>query len=354
MRVLITGIAGHLGSRMAEWIMRNATEPTTIVGIDNLSTGYRENVPDDITVYKYDLGTIAGGKLDALFETHQPDYVFHFAAFPAEGLSPFIREYNYRNNLLATAQIVNACIRHEVKRLVYTSSMAVYGEGDPPFDEADYCNPIDPYGNAKLAAERDIAMAAWQHGLDYCIIRPHNLYGPYQDIWTPYRNVLGIWMARHLRGLPLRVYGSGEQQRAFSFIDDCLPCFWRAATARSASGLTINLGGANPITINDAAALVSEIVGGASIEHVESRREVAQAWCTTQRSINVLAYREETSLREGIDQMWQWAKVAWNRFPERRNRSQCFEIEVERGLYSFWRQDDAASGVGGHYCDTFV
>ena len=150
-----------------------------------------------------------------IFKNSKPDYVFHFAAYAAEGLSPFIRTYNYDNNLKATAAIVNECIKHDVKRLVFTSTLAVYGYGyGGIFDEKQTPKPIDPYGVAKYACEMDIQIAGEQHGLDWCIIRPHNVYGIKQNIWDKYRNVLGIWMYQHLNGEPMTIFGDGEIGRA--------------------------------------------------------------------------------------------------------------------------------------------
>lgn len=336
MKVLITGIAGLLGSSFARWLRLN--EPgCEIEGIDDLSCGYDENVPEGVPWHYVPLGEswpITRGIFDRL----RPDYVFHFAAYAAEGLSPFIRTYNYRNNFVATAEIINGCIATGVKRLVFTSSMAVYGRGAPPFDESQPRNPIDPYGVAKAACERDIEIAGEQHKLDWCIIRPHNVYGPGQSIWQDYRNVLGIWMARHLQGLPLLVYGDGKQVRAFSFIEGCLPCLWAAATRPVASKQIINLGGAKPVTISEAADTVSGVIGARYIEFVEPRHEVKQAWCTTDKSAELLGYQQSVSLEDGVDRMWTWAKSAWNEYPERRNSSASIEIEVDRGLYSFWRR----------------
>ena len=127
------------------------------------------------------------------------------AAYAAEGLNPFIRKFNYENNLLATANIINECINNNVKRLVFTSTMAVYGYGDnnPPFGEEVVPAPIDPYGIAKYGCELDIQVAGDQHGLDWCIIRPHNVYGINQNLWDKYRNVLGIWMYQKINNIPM-------------------------------------------------------------------------------------------------------------------------------------------------------
>ena len=173
MKYLITGVAGLLGSRLADWLIENTSHQ--VIGIDDLSGGYIDNVNEDVEFYKFDLSN--GSDVERLFERVKPDIVYHFAAYAAEGLSPFMRTYNYKNNLISTAKIINGCINHDVKRLIFTSSMAVYGNGwngKRPFHEDDLPSPIDPYGIAKMACEKDIQVAGEQHGIDWCIIRPHN------------------------------------------------------------------------------------------------------------------------------------------------------------------------------------
>ena len=159
--VLITGVAGLIGSRMADWVIRNHPE-FRVIGIDNLSGGYKEHIPEGVIFHQLDL---AFDELDAVFAANDLRYVFHFAAYAAEGLSPFIRKFNYTNNLVATANVVNKCIQYNIQRLVFTSSMAVYGEGTPPFDETHTPNPIDPYGVAKFACEMDIRIAGVRKNL---------------------------------------------------------------------------------------------------------------------------------------------------------------------------------------------
>jgi UDP-glucose 4-epimerase len=327
MKVVITGVAGLLGSRLADWIVENHPE-VEIVGIDNLSGGYIENVNPKVNFVKLDLS------LDD-FSDHikGSDYVFHFAAYAAEGLSPFIREYNYKNNLISTAKIVNACINHDVKRLVFTSSMAVYGRGTPPFDENDRQNPIDPYGVAKFSCEQDIQIAGIQHGLDWCIIRPHNVYGIKQNIWDKYRNVLGIWMYQHLNGMPMSIFGDGSQKRAFSYIDDCLDGLWKAAVLDSCSKQIINLGGTKEVTIKEANDILKEVIGGGETIYLEKRHEVKYAHPTWQKSVDLLGYEDRTSLKEGLTVMWNWAKNQQNR-----ERFIWSNFEVEKGIYSFWKK----------------
>ena len=326
--VLITGVAGLIGSRLADWVIENTDY--NVVGIDDLSGGYRENIHPDVVFYKQDVAS----DLSKIFKEHQPEYVYHLAAYAAEGLSPFIRKFNYRNNLLATAEVINNCITYNIKRLVFTSSLAVYGKGKPPFHEDDTLQPIDPYGVAKYAAEMDIQIAGDQHGLDWCIIRPHNVYGLNQNLWDKYRNVLGIWMYQHMNGMPLSIFGSGEQRRAFSFIDDCLEPLWKSAISPEASHEIINLGGTKEYTINEASNTLLEAMNGGKKIYLEPRHEVKYAYPTYQKSIDILGYKDTTSLKQGLKIMWEWAKLQ-----PTRNRFVWGKYELEKGIYEYWKTD---------------
>jgi UDP-glucose 4-epimerase len=258
--------------------------------------------------------------------------VFHFAAYAAEGLSPFIRNYNYNNNLVATTNIVNNCIKHEVKRLVFTSTMAVYGDGEIPFSEESPYKPIDPYGIAKMACELDIKLAGEQFGLDWCIIRPHNVYGIKQNIWDKYRNVLGIWMYQYLNGEPMTIFGDGKQKRAFSYIDDSLEPLWKSAILPEASKEIFNLGGIHHCTIKQANAVLREVIGGGETIYLEPRHEAKFAYATHQKSVDILGFEHKTDLKEGLVQMWKWAR----RQPMR-DRFTWDNYEIEKGIYSYWK-----------------
>jgi len=332
MNILITGNAGLMGSRLADWIIE--TTDHNVVGIDNLSGGYEENINKKVIFYKRDLDK---DDVADIFIKHKFDIVYHMAAYAAEGLSPFIRKFNYINNLVATANIVNNAIKNNVKRLVFTSTMAVYGHGNnsPPFNEDMLPQPIDPYGIAKYGCEMDIQVAGEQHGLDWCIIRPHNVYGVKQNIWDKYRNVLGIWMYQHMQGLPLTIFGDGEQKRAFSFIDDCLEPLWMAGIDARASKQIINLGGIHEYTINEAANHLIQVMNNGSKVYLEPRHEAKFAFSTYQKSIEILGYKETTNLEEGLKQMWQWAQNQ----PVRK-RFEWDNFELDKGIYSFWKKKD--------------
>ncbi len=332
--ILITGVAGLLGSRMADWITEHHPN-TKIVGIDDLSGGYMENVNSKVIFYNIDLGKTS---CEHVFKEHMPDIVYHFAAYAAEALSPFIRQYNYTNNLVATAGIVNNCIKYGVKRLVFTSSMAVYGNGTPPFSEQSPRNPIDSYGVAKMGCEIDIEIAGEQHGLDWCIIRPHNVYGAKQNIWDSYRNVLGIWMYKHMTGQPLTIFGDGTQVRAFSYIDDSLEPLWRAATDPKASKQIINLGGIHEYSINEAANTLIEVMGGGTINYLPPRHEVKYAFPTWHKSVEILGFEHKTNLHDGLMKMWEWAKEQ-----PKRPRQIWTTYELENNIYPFWRKEVLAA-----------
>ena len=328
MRVLITGVAGFLGSRLADWIIEHIPN-VEVIGIDNLSGGYKENIHDLVEFFPVD---ILDDKIPEIFSTYRPDYVFHFAAFAAEGLSPFVRSYNYRNNLEATSKIVTECIKNDVTRLIFSSTMGVYGDNPTPFYESDQPNPIDPYGIAKYACELDIKVAGEHHGLDWCIIRPHNVYGVKQNIWDRYRNVLGIWMYQHINGLPMTIYGDGEQTRAFSYIDDCLEPLWKSSQESSCSKQIINLGGTKHYSMNEANEIIREVMGGGTLSYKEKRYEVKNAYSSYQKSIDLLGYNDKTPLIDGLSTMWDWVKTQPNRV------SKGFDhYELDKGLYSFWR-----------------
>lgn len=329
--VLVTGCAGLLGSRMCDWISENRKD-YGILGVDSLFGGYIEHINNDVIFFQRDLCL---SSISDIFEKYNVEYVFHFAAYAAEGLSPFMRIFNWENNSVSTANVINNCVNYNVKRLVYTSSMSVYGRGIHEgriFDEEDQPNPIDPYAISKYACELDIKAAGEQFGLDWCIIRPHNCYGIKQNIWDKYRNVLGIWMYQALCNKPMLIYGDGKQTRSFSYIDDCLEPLWNAAVSEKASKQIINLGGTESISINNACDIVADVIDYHNIKYCEARYEVKHAVPSFQKSIDLLGYHDNTPLREGISKMWEWAKVQpprqqhiWNRY------------EINKGIYTYWK-----------------
>ena len=196
-----------MGSRLADYLSQNTNH--LLFGVDDLSGGYIDNVNKKVKFYNFDLSD--GDEVDKLFSSiGRLNIVYHFNN--VRRLESLLRSFNYKNNLMSTSKIINVCINYNVQRLVFTSTMAVYGHGNPPFDEEHTPAPIDPYGIAKYVIEMDIQVVGEQHGLDWCIIRPHNVYGEKQNIWDRYRNVLGIWMCQHINNEPMSIFGDGQQK----------------------------------------------------------------------------------------------------------------------------------------------
>lgn len=328
--ILITGAAGFIGSRFADYIIENHSE-YKVIGIDNLFGGYLDNVHQDVIFYNLDLSK---DDITEIFNKYDIEYVYHFAAYAAEGLSPFIRKFNYQNNVIATVNIINECIKHNIKRLIFTSSMSVYGHGSNGkyFSENDIPMPIDPYGVAKYACEMDIKIAGEQHGLDWCIIRPHNVFGIKQNIWDKYRNVIGIWMYNILHNKPITIYGDGHQTRAFTYIDNILENLWNAAIYEKASKQIINLGGLKEYSLNETADILMKITGYKDKVYLEPRHEVKFTFPIPDKSIKILDYKENISIEEGIRKMWEWAKEQ----PQRKQFIWPF-YEIDNKIYSYWK-----------------
>src|SRR3990167_11206197 len=297
MKILLTGCAGLIGSHVAEYLVSKGYD---VYGIDNLSGGYIENVPKGVQFFNIDL---SGQKVLAiLFKTIKPDYVYHFAAYAAEGLSPFIRNFNYSNNLLCSVNVINECVKHEVKKIIFTSSMAVYGEGKPPFKESDQPTPADPYGISKYAVELDLKQAYDQFGLNYAIVRPHNIVGIRQNIWDKYRNVIGIWIRRVLNGESIIIFGDGKQKRAFSDIKFYLEPMEKLMT--ETNGQIFNLGSDKEYTLNEVAEILKEVAQEyelkPEVEYLEARHEVKFAYSDHTKAKSILGFKDDTNLKETI------------------------------------------------------
>ena len=330
MKIFVTGCAGLLGSNYTRHLIANGHR---VIGIDDLSGGYKAFLPkdDNFTFVKFDLERRK--KVVELFEEHKPDVLVHFAAYAAEGLSPFIRNFNYRNNLICSANLINECITHNTK-MIFTSSMAVYGEQEPPFTEDKRPQPIDPYGVAKYAVEVDLELARQQFGLRYNIVRPHNVLGIYQNIWDRYRNVIGIFIRKALNNQPILVYGDGEQTRAFSDIKYYMDPFDKLLT--DYDGEVFNIGADKYFSLNEVAEAVQKIGKkygyDVPIEHGEPRHEVKHAYCDHTKAKSILGFRDETNLEELIESVFVWAMKQPNR------KVKKMEYEVTKDIYDYWRE----------------
>lgn len=331
--ILITGVGGLLGSRLADWIIDNTEH--TVIGVDDFSGGYLENVNPRVKLYSYDLKELK--YVDLMFKENKIDIVYHMAAYAAEGLSPFMRKHNYENNLIASTNLITSSIKYNIERFVFTSSMAVYGDTHtPPFNEELLPTPIDPYGIAKYAVEQDLEVAARQHGLNYTVVRPHNFYGRNQNIWDRYRNVLGIWMYQIMNNMRPTIFGDGKQKRAFSYIDDALEPLWKASQSDKCIGEIINLGGIKEYTINDACDVLLKVTeSDLKPVHLEPRHETKYAWSTWEKSVELLDFKHRIDLEEGLTKMWEWAQKA----PQHK-RKEWKDFELDTKIYEFWNKEE--------------
>jgi len=329
MKIFVTGCAGLLGANYTRHLLNNGHE---VIGIDDLSGGYKAFIAEGENFKFIKLNLERRKKVVELFEEYKPEILLHFAAYAAEGLSPFIRNYNYRNNLICSANLINECITHNTK-MIFTSSMAVYGEQEPPFTEDKRPQPVDPYGVAKYAVECDLKLAHEQFGLRYNIIRPHNVLGIYQNIWDKYRNVIGIFIRKTLNGEPILVYGDGEQTRAFSDIKYYMEPFDKLLT--DCDNEIFNIGADKYFTLNEVAKTVQEIGKKygyeVPIEHGEPRHEVKHAYCNHDKAKNLLKFKDDTKLEELIDSIFVWAMKQPNR------KVKTMEYEVTKDIYDYWR-----------------
>ncbi len=325
---LVTGGAGFMGSHVAEALMDAGRE---VVVLDDLSGGFRENLPAGA---RFVQGSVTDQPLvSRIFQEHRFTDVYHLAAYAAEGLSHFIRAFNYTNNVVGSMNVVNECVKHEVRCLVFTSSIAVYGPGQVPMREDLTPEPEDPYGIAKYAVELDLKAARHVFGLDYVIFRPHNVYGEHQNIGDRYRNVIGIFMNRAMQGQSLPVFGDGTQTRAFSYIGDIAPTIARAPEVAAARGETFNIGADRPYAVNDLARVVAKEMGvEPRIEYLPARKEVLHAFSDHSKAERVFGKVTPTSLSEGIRRMAAWAKQAGPRVTK-----PFRDIEVTRDLPPSWK-----------------
>ncbi len=331
-KILITGGAGFIGAHVAEALAGRRHEVTVL---DDLSGGFAENVPQGAAFLR---GTILDYRfLAELFESRGFEYVFHLAAYAAEGLSHFIKRFNYENNLIGSVNLINLSVLHRVKCLVFTSSIAVYGKNQLPMSEDLIPQPEDPYGIAKYAVEQDLKVSHEMFGLDYVIFRPHNVYGEKQNIGDKYRNVVGIFMNQIMQGQPMTIFGDGSQKRAFSYIEDVAPVIARSIDVPEAYNQVFNIGADRPYTVNYLAEAVAKAMNvKPRLQHLERRNEVQEAYSDHEKARVILGAVPQVSLETGLARMADWARKHGAR------KSQEFKnIEVPIKLPPSWK---AAAG----------
>lgn len=304
MKVLVTGAAGFLGSHLCERLLSEGHE---VVGNDNLMGGELSNVPGNVDFQFADCCDF-----DAMKELmHGVDVVFHAAATAHEGLSIFSPSFITTNIYQASVATISAAISAGVKRFVFCSSMARYGNSPAPFTEDMPPAPVDPYAISKVAVEDTLKVLSAVHGMEYNIVIPHNIVGPRQCYTDPYRNVMSIMINRTLQGLPIYIYGDGEQIRCFSYVDECIDCIMPVLFDKSIVGETINIGpDAGEVTINQLASLILKEMN-CDIEpiHIPARpQEVRHANCSADKARKLLAYNPSATLLESIQKTISWIK----------------------------------------------
>lgn len=327
---LVTGGAGFIGTHVANRLLKKGKQ---VIVLDDLSGGFVENIHKDSEFIK---GSITDDALvDNIFKTNRIDYVFHIAAYAAEGLSHFIRRFNYSNNLMGSVNLINESIKSKVKCFVFTSSIAVYGTGRLPLKEDMVPMPEDPYAIAKIAVESDLKVAHEMFGLNYLVFRPHNVYGEYQNLGDKYRNVVGIFMNHVMQNKELRIFGDGEQTRAFSYIGDVAPVIAESIENKDAYNNVYNIGGDNFHTVNELAQVIKKTYkSDVDIVHLPARNEVKHAYSEHSKLERYFGKKETTSLENGINKMWAWAKKTGIKGSKKFDN-----IEIMENLPEIWLED---------------
>jgi UDP-glucose 4-epimerase len=333
-RILVTGGAGFIGSHVAELLVESGHH---VVVLDDLSGGFHDNLVDGIEFVQ---GSITDVELvQALFERKQFDYVYHLAAYAAEGLSHFIKRFNYNNNLIGSINLINSAVNGGVKCFVFTSSIAVYGSSpELPMTEDTRPNPEDSYGIAKLAVEQELAVCKEMFDLDYIIFRPHNVYGERQNIGDKYRNVVGIFMNQILQGKPMTVFGDGSQTRAFSYIGDVATIIADAVFVPEAYNQIFNVGADQPYSVKELAVRVAESMNiQPQIQFMPARNEVQHAYPSHEKVRRTFGERELYGLDDGLKRMADWVRQHGAR------SSQEFEgIEITKNFPQAWISEESS------------
>ena len=328
MKILVTGGAGFIGAHVTEELVRQGHQ---VVVLDDLSGGFRDNVVEAARFVHGSINDVA--LVNSLFDEQRFDYVYHLAAYAAEGLSHFIKRFNYNNNLIGSVNLLNASVKNAVKCFLFTSSIAVYGASPTlPMTEETPAHPEDSYGIAKLAVEQELKCCKEMFDLNYVIFRPHNVYGEKQNIGDKYRNVVGIFMNQILQDKPMSIFGDGTQTRAFSYIGDVAPVIANSVNIPSAYNQVFNIGADQPYSVNELAKAVAKAMGvEGRITHLPARNEVLNAFSSHDKVARVLGAKKPHTLEYGLNRMAEWVKQHGAR------SSQKFDgIEIEKNFPKAW------------------
>ncbi len=304
MNIFITGVAGFLGANLADFYLKKGFN---VSGCDNLIGGDLDNVDKNVIFSKADCED-----LDKMREiTKDIDVVIHSAAYAHEGLSNVSPNIICSNIISGSTSVFSASISNKVKRIVFCSSMARYGDIEQPFKEEDEPNPVDPYGISKLAAEKILINLCKTYNVEYNIAVPHNIIGVKQKYDDPFRNVASIMINLMLQDRKPIIYGDGEQKRSFSDVDDCIYCIDKLATDPNIKSELINIGPEdNFISINELFnKLSNQLQFNKGAENYKDRiNEVKFANCSAEKSKNLLNFKKSISLDESLTKMINYIK----------------------------------------------
>lgn len=327
-KILVTGGAGFIGSHVTDELIKNGYE---VVVIDDLSGGFKENVNPKALFVEGDICN--KDFVEQIFNDHNFSHVFHLAAYAAEGLSHFIKRFNYNNNLIGSVNLINASVNHGIKTFVFTSSIAVYGKNQLPMSEEMVPVPEDSYGIAKYSVELELKATHEMFGMNYVIFRPHNVYGERQNIGDKYRNVIGIFMNLAMQKQAFPIFGDGEQERAFSHISDVAPIIAQSIEIPEALNQVFNVGADTPYTVNMLAKEVSAAMRvSCEINYLPQRNEVKIAYADHSKVKSVFKPKEALDLKSGVEEMAKWAKDVGPR-----QSVKFSNIEIEKNLPPSWR-----------------
>lgn len=325
---LVTGAAGFIGSHLTRALLSRGHD---VLALDDLSGGFRGNLPDGCEFVQASVAHPAS--VTELFRRHRIDYVYHAAAYAAEGLSHFIRLHNYTNNVIGSVALINESIKAEVKCFVFFSSIAVYGKGQLPMTEDMQPHPEDPYGVAKFSIEMDLEAAHAMFGLPYIVFRPHNVYGERQNLNDRFRNVVGIFCRQLLSGEPLTIFGDGGQRRAFSYIGDMVDILARAVDTKAAYQQIFNIGADQATSVIELAQILQEISGlNPGIINLPPRLEVTDAFSSHDKIERIFGAMPKTPLRQGLEKTWKWASGE-----KLEPYKLIFDIEIDKKMPPSWR-----------------
>ena len=303
-KILVTGVAGFLGSHLAEKLAKMNHK---VVGVDNMIGGYKDNIPKNINFFKFDCCDLK--KMNKIMKN--VDVVYHCAATAHEGLSVFAPFEISKNNFLASVSVFTAAVAQKIKRIIFCSSMARYGDQRTPFTENMNPKPIDPYAISKVAAENVLINLCELNKIDWVIAVPHNIIGPRQKYDDPFRNVVSIMINRMLQKKAAIIYGDGEQKRCFSYIDDCINCLMPMLDQKNLNKQIINIGPDEEfVTINKIAEICSNVTGSnlKPIYKKDRPREVKHASCSADKARKLLNYETKTDLQTGILKTFNYIK----------------------------------------------